>query len=250
MTHDVHTTLAAIRPETTQLDEDWSRAELASILATPVERPDRPVARPRRVRTVVAGAVGVGLLGAGAATAAGLAPQTFTDAFRGWGTVSPESEPGTQAVDPATAERVATAAGPGDTVFSLVAAPGEGDFSCVAALFETPASAAAPVPNDFVDGNGSQCADVPPADARFGDMAALDVQRLPAALGERDVRVLSISAGAATRGVVRTADGRTRSLVGYEGRFYGWFVGAGDRTRAAVLIGFGADGSEVGRTRL
>jgi len=247
MTHDVLTTLDAIRPETTTLDEQWSRTALASILAAPV---DRPAPRTRRVRTVVAGAVGFGLLGAGAATAAGLTPQAFTDVFRSWGTVSPESEPGRQSVDPATAERVATAAGPGETVFSLVAAQGRGGFSCVAVLFETRASAAAPNPSGFVDANGSQCADVPPADARFGDMAAVDVQRQPSVLGERDVRVLSISAGPATRAVVRTADGEVHPMLRFEGRFYGWFVGQGDDTREAVLIGYTADGTEVGRTRL
>jgi len=247
MTHDVLTTLHAIRPETTHLDGQWSRTALASILAEPV---DRPAPRPRRVSAVVAGAVGVGLLGAGAATAAGLTPQAFTDAFMGWGTVSPEIEPGAQAVDPATAERVATAAGPGDTVFSLVAAPGQDGFSCVAVLFETPASAASPSPSSFVDANGSQCAEAPPADARFGDMAAVDVQRQPTVLGERDVRVLSISAGPATRAVIRTADGEAHPMLRFEGRFYGWFVGQGDDTREAVLIGYTTDGSEVSRTRL
>lgn len=247
MTHDVLTTLHAIRPETTHIDEQWSRTALASILAAPVEC---PAPRTRRVRTVVAGAVGVGLLGAGTATAAGLTPQAFTDAFSGWGTVSPESEPGAQAVDPATARRVATAAGPGETVFSLVAAPGQDGFSCVAVLFETPSSAAGPDPSGFVDANGSQCADVPPTDARFGDMAAVDVQRQPDVLGERDVRVLSISAGPATSAVVRTADGEAHPMLRFEGRFYGWFVGHGEDTRMAVLIGYTTDGSEVGRTRL
>lgn len=250
MTHDVLTTLDTIRPETTHLDEQWSGNALASILAAPVERPTPRTPRKHRARTVVAGAVGVGLLGAGAATAAGLTPQSFSDAFRGWGTVSPESEPGAQAVDPATAKRVATAAGPGGTVFSLVAAPGQDSFSCVAVLFETPASAAAPDPSGFIDANGSQCADVPPADARFGDMAAVDVQRQPMVLGERDVRVLSISAGPATRAVVRTADGEAHPMLRFEGRFYGWFVGQGDDTRKAVLIGYTADGAEVGRARL
>lgn len=247
MNRDVLSTLDAIRPETTHLDEQWSRTALASILAAPV---DRPAPRTRRVRTVVAGAVGAGLLGAGAATAAGLTPQSFTDAFTSWGTVSPESEPGRQAVDPGMAERVASASGPGETVFSLLAAPGQDGFSCVAVLFETPASAAAAVPSNFVDANGSYCADVPPDDARFGDMAALDVQRQPSVLGERDVRVLSISAGPATRAVVRTADGQTHPMLRFEGRFYGWFVGQGDDTGEAVLIGYDADATEVGRTRL
>ena len=247
MTHDALTTLDAIRPETAQLDEQWSHDALTSIMAA---RVDRPAPRTRRVRTVVAGSVGVVLLGAGAATAAGLAPQAFTDAFRGWGTVSPESEPGRQAVDPATAERVATAAGPGGTVFSLVSAPGRDGFSCVAVLFETPASAASADPSDFVDANGSYCADIPPADARFGDMAALDVQRQPGVLGESDVRVLSISAGPAIRAVLRTADGREHAMLRFEGRFYGWFVGQGTDTRRATLIGYADDGTEVGRTRL
>lgn len=247
MTHDVLTTLAAIRPETTRLDEQWSRDALESIMAAPV---DRLAPRKRRVTTILAGSVGVVLLGAGAATAAGLAPQAFTDAFRGWGTVSPESEPGAQAVDPATADRVATAEGPGETVFSLVAAPGRDGFSCVAVLFETPASAAAPAPSDFVDANGSMCADAPPTDARFGDMAAQDAQRLPGALGEPDVRVLSISAGPAARASVRTADGEMHSMLRFEGRLYGWFVGQGDSTRKVTLIGYAANGTEVGRTRL
>lgn len=247
MTHDVLTTLDAIRPETTQLDEQWSLAVLTSIVATPV---DRLAPRTRRVRTVVAGSVGVVLLGAGAATAAGLAPQAFTDVFRGWGTVSPESDPGAQAVDPATAERVATSAGPGGTVFSLVSAPGRNGFSCVAVLFETPASAAAPDPSDFLDANGSSCADVPPTDARFGDMAAVDVQRQPDVLGKSDVRVLSISAGSATRAVVRTAHGEEHSMLRFGGRFYGWFEGQGDDTRRVTLIGLAADGTEVGRKGL
>lgn len=247
MNHDVLSTIDAIRPERVTLDAQWSGTTLASILAVEVER---PAARGRRVRTVAAGVVGVALLGAGAAAAAGLAPRAFTDVFAGWGTVSPESEPGTQAVDPAKAERVATAAGPGGTVFSLVAAPGRDGFSCVAVLFETPASASAPEPSDFVDANGSSCADVPPADGRFGDMAAVDVQRQPDVLGERDVRVLSIWAGPATRAVVRTANGEVRPLLRFEGRFYGWFVGQGGDTGKALLIGYADDGSEIGRTQV
>jgi hypothetical protein len=245
MTHDVLGTIDAIRPATTPLDEEWSDATLTSILAAPADRR----APRKRVPLIVAGAVGIGLLGAGAAAAAGLAPQAFTDMFSGWGTVWPESEPGTQAVDPATAGRVATAAGPGDTVFSVLAAPGRDGFACVAVLFETAASAAAPEPTDFVDADGSYCAYAPSTDARFGDMAALDGVYQPAALGAPDVRVFSISAGSATRAVVRTADGE-RPLLRFEGRFYGWFAGHGDRTRPAVVVGYADDGTEVARTRV
>lgn len=241
------TTLEALRPDTLPFDEQWSRAALAGILATPS---GSPTSRPRRVRMVVAGAVAVGLLGAGAATAAGLVPQVFTEAFAGWSVVPAEGEPGRQAVDPATAERVATAAGPNGTVFSLVAAPGRDGFSCVAVLFETSASVAAAVPSAFVDGDGGLCAAQPPVDARFGQMAALDVQRLPAALGEREIGVLSIWAGSAARAEVRTADGVRRPLLRLGGRFYGWFVGHGDDAGPALVIGFDADGTEIGRARI
>ncbi len=247
MTRDLMTTVDALRPRSTELDEDWSRDALASILATPLPQPAR---RKHRVGSVVGAALGVGLLGAGAATAAGWSPQSFTDAFSGWGIVSSESEPGTQAIDPATAERVATAAGPGRTLFTLVSAPGQDGFSCVAALFETRTSTAAPVPREFVDANGSYCAPAPPADARFGDMAAEDVQRQPGLLGEQDVRVFSISAGPAARAVARTSDGAPYEVVLFEGRFYGWFVGRGDDTGPTVLIGYAEDGTEVGRTRV
>lgn len=239
-------TLHTLRPETPPFDEQWSRTALASILNAPVER---PAPRPRRVRTVVAGVAAAGLLSAGAATAAGLVPQVFTDAFSGWGTVPAESEPGRQAVDPATAERVATAAGPNGTVFSLVAAPGSDGFSCVAVLFETSASAASAVPSAFVDGDGSMCAAQPPVDARFGDMAAMDVHRQPDVLGKRDVRVISMSAGSATSAEVRTEDGVRRPLLRFEGRFYGWYVGHGDATAPALVVGFDADGTEIARTR-
>lgn len=248
MNHDVNTTLEALRPEADQLDEDWSRTTLASILATPIAPP--PPRRKNRAVAVAVGALGVALVGGGVATAAGFSPQSFVDAFRNWGVVSPESEPGRQAVDPAAARRVATVAGPGDTVFSLVSASGQNGFTCVAALFETSASTDLAIPNDFVDANGSQCAASPPADARFGGMAALDVQRQPDFLGARDVRVLSIWAGPATRAVLRTADGVEHPLLRFDGRFYGWFEGQGDATAPVVLIGYTADGEEVGRTRL
>ena len=247
MTNDVLSTLSAIRPEATPLDEPWSRTTLATIVAAPTHR---PAPRTRRFRAVLAGAMGVGLLGAGAATAAGLTPGSFTDAFRDWGVLSRTNDPGGRAVDPAMAKRVDTAAGPDGTVFSLVAAPGRDGFSCVAVLFETSACAAEPDPNEFLDANGSQCAETPPADARFGDMPALDVQRQPGVLGERDVRVFSISSGAATRAVVRSTDGRVHPVLSYEGRFYGWYVGHGDDTPAAVVTGYAADGTRVGRTRL
>lgn len=247
MTRDLTTTLEALRPEEDQLDEQWSRMTLASILATRVA-PSRP--RKYRAAGVAAGALGVALVGGGVATAAGLSPQSFVDAFRGWAVVSPESEPGRQAVDPADARRVATAAGPGDTVFTLVAASGRNGFTCVAALFETRASTDAALPNEFIDANGSSCAASPPADARFGDMGAVDVQRQPDVLGARDVRVLSIWAGPATRAVVRTPDGVEHPMLRFDGRFYGWFEGKGDATAPVVLVGYTADGAEVGRTRL
>ena len=245
---DLLAVLTAIRPST-DADEAWDPRDQAAVRdritagAGPVtdELADRRRRRPLAV-LALSGLVVAG--GAGAAAAGGVMPQAFINAFPYWATPS-EGKP---AVDPSTGERVATAPGPEGKVFTVMsaAAADEPDFTCTVALFETPESAALPGPAAFVDVSSNWCQDGPET-SPFGSGADIDV----AAGHDFDLvggyYVWRTPAGAAVRGELRTPSGETYPVVSAGGWLRGWFPARVEGEPQAELIGYAADGTEVGR---
>lgn len=238
--HDPMAVLTALRPRA-EADPGWSdqdRAQvLARVLASPRPSPPRRPARHRRRALTLGISAALVAAGGGAAVAGGAVPQAFVDAFaywqdEPWGPASPS-------VDPSTAERVATAPGPDGTVFTVVSAHAAGDpqWRCTTALFETPESAAMPGPAVFTDAFGSFCEG--PRTISFGDYAGVSVTS--------GRYVWQVGAGAAVRGELRTASGESWPVVLAGGSFYGWFPAPQPGEAQAVLVGYAADGTELGR---
>ena len=243
---DLFAVLTAIRPST-DIDEVWNPREQAAVrdritadsqpaaaatdeLAERRGRKHRPLAVLTLSGLVLAG-------GVGAAAAGGLMPQAFINAFSGWQATPVEGNP---AVDPATAERVATAPGPDGEVFTVMsaAAADDPDFTCTVALFETPESAALPGPAAFVDVSSNWCQDGPET-LPFGSGANIDVFD--------GYYIWNAPAGDAVRGELRTPSGETYPVVNSDGRLWGWFPAQVEGEPRAELIGYAADGTEVGR---
>ena len=112
------------------------------------------------------------------------------------------------------------------------------DLVCTVALFEAPASAALPGPAAFTEASGNWCQDGPDT-APFGSGVDVEVS------GGRDV--WWTAAGEAVRGELRTPSGETYPVVSSGGRLWGWFPAHVEGEPQAELIGYAADGSEVGR---
>jgi hypothetical protein len=239
---DLLAVVDAVRPSS-DIDRLWNPREQAAVRER-ILTADQPVdelasRRGRRRRPLVVLAVS-GLVvtgGAGAAAAGGLMPQAFTDAFSFW-----QGTPvaGSPEVDPSNAERVATAAGPGGTVFTVMTATAadDPDYVCTVALFETPQSAAEPGPADFTDASGNWCQQGPQT-APFGSGAAIDVSG--------GYYVWHSPAGDAVRAELHTASGQTYPVVRSRGDFFGWFPARSEGEPPAELIGYAADGTELGR---
>jgi hypothetical protein len=239
---DLLTVLTALRPHT-DIDRLWDpRAQAAvrdRITAGHEPGPaatDELAARRRRRPLAVLALSGLVLAGgAGAAAAGGLVPQAFIDVFSGWQSVPVLDLP---AVDPATAERVATVPGPDGTEFTVLSAHAADDpaYTCTVALFETQESAAGPA--TFTGTAASWCQDSP-STAPFGAGAGTE---------ETDGRdVWWAPAGDAVRGELRAPDGGTRPVALVRGTFYGWTPAPVDGQPRAELVGYAADGTEVGR---
>ena len=241
---DLLAVLTAVRPST-DADAVWDPREQAAVRAritadrelVPAATDELAARRRRRPLTVLAlsGLVLAG--GAGAAAAGGLVPQAFIDAFSGWQTTPVAGSPG---VDPATATRVATAAGPNGTAFTVLEASAADDpaYTCTVALFETPESAVSPGPAAFTEASGNWCQDGPET-APFGSGAGVEVSG--------DHHVWWAPAGDAVRGELRTTDGGTYPVVLVRGTFFGWFPAPVDGQPQAELVGYAADGTEIGR---
>ncbi|NDI50408.1 hypothetical protein [Goekera deserti] len=239
---DLLAVLAAVRPDP-DADRGWSLQDQAAVRArimTDTSRPaDELAARRGRRRVVALVTVGL-LLTGGGAVAGGLVPQAFTDRFPYWADGGP-SQP---SVDPADAERVATAPGPDGLVFSLVVARADSDpdHHCTVAVFETAESAVRPGPSEFTDVSNNSCHSGPESTGPFG---AGDV------VWADGYWVWDAPSGDAVRAELRTSAGETYPVVSYGGSFYGWFPALGqDEPREAELIGYAADGTEVGRIQL
>jgi hypothetical protein len=243
---DLLAVLTAIRPSA-DINEAWDPREQAAVrdritadsepvaavtdeLASRRGRKHRPLALLALSGLVLAG-------GAGAAAAGGLMPQAFIDAFSFWQTAPVDGSP---AVDPVTAERVATAAGPNGTEFTVLAASAADDpnYTCTVALFETPESAAQPGPAAFTEASSNWCQDGAET-APFGSGVNIDVSD--------GYYVWWAAAGDAVRGELRTPSGQTYPVVSSGGKFFGWFPARVEGEPQAELIGYAADGTEVGR---
>ena len=246
---DLLAVLTAIRPST-DIDEVWDPSEQAAVRdritadsgSVPAAADELAQRRARRRRPLavlaLSGAVLAG--GVGAAAAGGLMPQAFVDRFSAlWQTDPMEGAP---AVDPSTAERVATAPGPDGQVFTVMsaAAADDPDSTCTVALFETPGSAALPGPAAFVDVSSNWCQDGPET-RPFGTGADIDVFH--------GYYIWNAPAGDAVRGELRTPSGETYPVVSSDGRLWGWFPARveGEPLVQAELIGYAADGTEIGR---
>lgn len=254
---DAYTLLVALRPGTAE-EQGWDahaqQVVRERILADPGAPGTRRTTRRRRFALALAGALVV--TGGGAAAASGRIPEVFTDAFASWGADWSENE--VTGADPATAERVATQPGPDGTVFSVVAAPtrssadpdGPVTGACTVAVLETAASAREPGPADFQDVSSSGCQPSHRGLA-LGERGGIDVAYAEdSRLGvTEDLWVWQYSAGDAVTAQVVTADGRTWPALLHDGTLYGWVPAPADGERP-VLVGYAADGTEVGRVEL
>lgn len=243
--------LTALRPAASEPAGDHLRRR---VLATPVEPPPRRRSQ-RRWVVVLAGALVVS--GAGAAAATGRVPDVFVQAFSGW-TDDGWRENEVAGADPATAERVATQPGPDGLVFSVMAAPtravddpdGPVVGACTVAVLETPASAAGFGPSDFEDASGSGCRPSLKGE-RFATLGGVDVvDAARSRLAARDLWVWSYAAGDAVTAEVVTADGRRWPALEHDGTLYGWIPAPAQDGPQPELVGYAADGSEVGRAPL
>jgi len=246
---DLLAVLTAIRPST-DINEVWDPRDQAAVrdritagnepTAAAIDELAGRRARKRRPLAVLAVSGLVLAGGVGAAAAGGLMPQAFIDRFSAsWQTDPMEGAP---AVDPSTAERVATAPGPDGEVFTVMsaAAADNPNFTCTVAVFETPESAALPGPAAFVDVSSNWCQDGPET-LPFGSGANVDVFQ--------GYYIWNAPASDAVRGELRTPSGETYPVVSSEGRLWGWFPARveGEPLVQAELIGYAADGTEIGR---
>jgi len=244
---DLLAVLTAIRPST-DIDEVWAPREQATVrnritadsdpaaavtdeLAERRSRKRRPLAVLALSGLVLAG-------GVGAAAAGGLMPQAFLDAFPSWHDFNAEG--GSHPVDVAAAQRAATAPGPDGKVFTVMTATAtdDPDYKCAVALFETPQSAAGPGPADFTDVSSNWCQEGPETGS-FGSGSAIDVYH--------SYYIWWVPAGDAVRGELHTPRGETYPVVSSGGRLWGWFPARAEGEQQAELIGYAADGTEVGR---
>lgn len=152
MTTDLLKALETMRPDTGANDL-WPQhlhvAERDRIMAIG-SGPEAPPVR-RRVGAVTITAALFTVAGIGTAAVSGMMPKAFTDHYYFWRDAPALGE---TAVDPGTAERIASIAGPDGTVFSVFVARGAGGQRCLTALFESTAEATQPVPLEFTDLGG------------------------------------------------------------------------------------------------
>lgn len=179
------------------------------------------------------------------AAATGMMPKAFTDHYYLWKEPGPGAGPGATAVDPATAERIASIPGPDGTVFSVFMAHGIGSQRCLTSVFESTTSAAQPGPSEFTD-LGSRCRH--DGEGGFGDGAGTMV----ATFGDGGSEVLpkelvyDAVAGTAVRAELCTSTGQVLPTILADGSFFGWFPKPEPGSPRPVLTGYAADGTVVG----
>ncbi|WP_159081652.1 hypothetical protein [Nocardioides sediminis] len=223
-------TLVALRPEPVTMDPEWSHASLTAILAEPTTRAGSRRRAHSRVALVSLAFAATSTLGAGVAVAAGdLTFHSFTEVFSYWKSVD-----GHQGVDPARAQRMATAPGPDDAVFSVLATGS--DYTCRTAVVESAESAEDPLPSSFTPVTDNFCASTPLG----ADFGGADVSFQGQTAG------YIVSAGSAARAEVHTPDGREYPALLVDGDFWGWFPTDAHPT----LVGYALDGTVIGRVEL
>ncbi|WP_328468069.1 hypothetical protein OHA21_50760 [Actinoplanes sp. NBC_00393] len=219
MTED---TLRRMKPSAT-VDPGGLDRLLAAAAATP-QKPDRR-------RLVLAGAA-VGLVVS--AGAAGLLPGSFTDSLSFW-----RSETG-GGVTAESGRRLAQQTGPDGTVLTVWSATGTDGTTCVSALYETPGPLNRPAPADFHSAGG-QCTPAGGPAEPFGSVGG--------SAGQDGVHTMWGTAGTAARAELRFPDGSTRPALSAAGFFFCWYT-ADPSAPTPELVGYDADGHEVGRTPL
>lgn len=216
-----------------------AREELLSDLHA-LQEP-RSTRRARRL-SAIAASLPLVALGAGAAAATGVMPSPFTDEYD----QSLREQPlrGQEGIDPATAKRLSSTAGPAGHAFTVMIARGTGTYVCTMALIEKlPLDRRGPA--DF-EGGGSVCQTATknaPYGGRFGSSEINPIYA-------RDAVLVRTAAGKAVRADIRTPEGRTIPTIYAEGWFYGWFPNPVDPQATVTLTGYDADGVPVGTEKL
>ncbi|MGN9909075.1 hypothetical protein ACTMTJ_16145 [Phytohabitans sp. LJ34] len=229
------TILEKLRP-VTAVDDEWPPAARAAALERLLLAP-APTAARRRPRLLVTAALTAGILavGAGAATAGGLLPESFTGSLSFW---TSETDGG---VDVQTARRVAQGPGPDGTVLSVWSARGANGTVCVAPMFEAPGPVDRPAPADFRLAGG-QCE---PADMRsqpvFGSTGGSSTPE--------GIHTMWASAGGAVRAELRLTDGSVRPALAAAGMFFFWYE-ANERVAPPTLVGYDSAGTVLGERPL
>lgn len=231
--------LRAMSPQVS-LDDVWSREEqntvLLGILAA--DRSAAVLAPPHRRRTpaiVAALALGVAAApGVAYAVGNGMAPRSFIEAY------SDLYDYTDGAIDPATAQRVATVPGPDGGTLSILTIKNADGSTCLTPVYETAGSSTSALPDNF-EGLATLCEGVP-SSRPFGS-AALDVNESAATWW--------VDAGDAVKGEVTMPTGETYPVAYAEGYLFGWYpLPARFGDDAPTLTAFDADGSLVGKIRL
>lgn len=186
--------------------------------------------QPARRWLVGIGVSTVVLASVGTAAAAGLLPQSFTDVFSSW-----EQDGYAQLSETV---RAGTAPGPDGSVFTVVTSRNEDGSFCAGAVFESPESAAEPVPSVFAE-NGSSCEPTPNREDFGANSAGSDTG---------SEYVFQVSAGPATTAVLESPGTEARPLILANGWLYGWLPANYDGS--AVVNGYAPDGSLVGTYRV
>lgn len=231
--------LRELRP-TIALDDVWDAQQQTAVRERILRAAQTPPAAPSipRRKAAVAIALALGLAaapGLAAAAGSGMKPQAFVGAYAHWGD-NPDGS-----VAAAGARRVASAPGPFGGVFTVVAASNRDGVTCLTPVFETSESSTRRLPDDF-EGGADFCQKQPNAKPFGVD----GVTRGATAM------LYSANAGNAVRAQLWTADGRQFPAVLAEGYLFGWWPlpsgdGPGD---SPTLIGYGANGEEIGRIQL
>ena len=242
MTRDRLALLHQIRPEAS-LDLVWTAQQQTAAQErimldqspTSTGTTTSPVPGRRRRVATIAGTLALGLLalpGAAAAVNNGMSAQSFAQAYGNW--------QDNRGVDPLKAQRLGSIPGPSGQMYSVVGAANDTGVTCLTMLFESAASAKQPAP-DFFEGGGNFCDQIPSRkpfgfNGRFSSGA---------------VDVWIADAGTAVRGITRMADGTTYPAILAQGYLFGWFpILDRDAPALVTVIGYAADGSEVGQIHI
>lgn len=218
------------------LTSPLAREELLAELHALPELEQQPSRRRSPVLLAGLGLAAVGL-GGGIATATGLMPRAFTDTYRDAFQDHPLA--GQKGIDPSSATRVGSIAGPDGDAFTVLTAQGEDRYVCITSVIEA-------LPLD----------DHGPADFEAGaSMCQTATENRPSgsfrsngftpARGH-DAGFVDAVAGEATRAEIRTARGQVIPMIKAEGWFFGWVPNPGRPGQQVVMRGYDDAGNLIG----